>query len=114
MDVCVLLVDEQELVRPGLRALLGEQAELHVVAEASDGLEAIAGSRETKPDVVLMDVSRLPPPSAERENRPNCDAARRGETLPIPTEDILAQSAPTSAFMPNDLGAASGVAAIME
>ena len=53
----ILLVDDEALLRRGLRALLDEQPDMHVVAEASDGREAIARARETEPDVVLMDVS---------------------------------------------------------
>lgn len=55
----VLLVDDQDLVRAGLRALLGNDPGLEVVAEARNGDEAVARSKELLPDVVLMDV-RMP------------------------------------------------------
>ena len=54
----VLVVDDQELVRAGFTLIL-EKAGMDVVGEAGDGLEAVAVARETRPDVVLMDV-RMP------------------------------------------------------
>lgn len=55
----VLLVDDQPLVRTGLRALLEPEPDLEVVGEASNGEEALARVSELAPDVVLMDV-RMP------------------------------------------------------
>ncbi len=54
----VLLVDDQDLVRQGLRLIL-ELAGLEVVGEARDGAEAVAAVAEHAPDVVLMDL-RMP------------------------------------------------------
>jgi DNA-binding NarL/FixJ family response regulator len=53
----VLLVDDQALVRAGLRVLLEGEDDIVVVGEAADGGEAAALVRRLKPDVVLMDVS---------------------------------------------------------
>jgi RNA polymerase sigma factor (sigma-70 family) len=53
----VLLVDDQALVRAGLRVLLEGEDDIVVVGEADDGGEAAALARRTKPDVVLMDIS---------------------------------------------------------
>lgn len=53
----VMLVDDHELVRTGIRRLLDEAAGVTVVAEAASGEEAIALARKRRPDVVLMDVS---------------------------------------------------------
>ena len=55
----VLLVDDQALLRAGLRVLLESEDDIVVVGEAGDGEEAISLARETQPDVVLMDI-RMP------------------------------------------------------
>ncbi len=53
----VMLVDDHELVRMGIRRLLEDVGDIHIVAEACSGEEAISLARKLKPDVVLMDVS---------------------------------------------------------
>jgi DNA-binding NarL/FixJ family response regulator len=53
----VLLVDDHALLRAGLRMLLDSQDDIVVVGEARDGEEAVSLARETRPDLVLMDVS---------------------------------------------------------
>jgi DNA-binding NarL/FixJ family response regulator len=55
----VMLVDDQNLVRKGVRSLLELSEELEVVAEAVDGAEAIRTIPEVNPDVVLLDM-RMP------------------------------------------------------
>lgn len=55
----VLIVDDQDLVRVGLRTLIDDDDGLELVGEADTGMSAVAVARETKPDVVLMDI-RMP------------------------------------------------------
>lgn len=55
----VLLCDDQELIRMGLRMVIDSQPDLTVVGEAADGDTAVARSAELEPDLVLMDV-RMP------------------------------------------------------
>jgi DNA-binding NarL/FixJ family response regulator len=55
--VRILAVDDHPLIRGGLSAFLGTEVGMEVVAEASNGEEAIERYREFRPDVVLMDLS---------------------------------------------------------
>ena len=55
----VLVVDDVELVRTGLRMILDAEPDLEVVGTASDGVEAVSAVRRLRPDVVLMDI-RMP------------------------------------------------------
>ena len=58
MAVCrILLVDDHQMIREGLRALLAGVPELVVVGEAENGHEAIAQCRNLQPDLVLMDIN---------------------------------------------------------
>lgn len=52
----VLLVDDQPLIRSGFRALLDIEDDIEVVAEAADGVEAVALAREFLPDVAMVDI----------------------------------------------------------
>jgi DNA-binding NarL/FixJ family response regulator len=52
----VLVVDDHQVVRRGLRTFLEVQEDIEVVGEAADGAEGVARAEELRPDVVLMDV----------------------------------------------------------
>lgn len=57
MRIKVLLADDHEIVRGGLRSLLEQDGDMEVVADVGDGQRAIELSRELHPDVVVMDIS---------------------------------------------------------
>lgn len=53
----IVLAEDHTLVRAGIRSLLGRMERVEVVAEASDGREAVRLARQLKPDLVLMDIA---------------------------------------------------------
>ncbi|HEY9757379.1 MAG TPA: response regulator transcription factor [Oculatellaceae cyanobacterium] len=59
MTVKLLIADDHQIVRVGLRAVLSENPDFEVIGEASDGPSAIQNCLDKKPDVVLMDI-RMP------------------------------------------------------
>jgi DNA-binding NarL/FixJ family response regulator len=59
VTIRVLVVDDQSMVRAGFRLLLADEPDLEVVAEASNGLEAVAQAARFNPHVILMDI-RMP------------------------------------------------------
>ncbi|HEY7707437.1 MAG TPA: response regulator transcription factor [Gaiellaceae bacterium] len=59
MTIRVLVADDQSMVRAGFRMLLGGEEDIEVVAEASNGLEAVDKAARFSPNVVLMDI-RMP------------------------------------------------------
>jgi DNA-binding NarL/FixJ family response regulator len=56
MNIRVLIADDQSMVRAGFRMLLSGEQDIEVVAEARDGLEAVAKAARLDPTVILMDI----------------------------------------------------------
>ncbi len=87
----LLIVDDHEVVRQGLAALLGRRPEFQVVAEAGTVAEAVAAARKFRPDLVVMDV-RLPDGSgieACREIRAEFPETRVVMLTSYPDEDAV-------------------------
>jgi DNA-binding NarL/FixJ family response regulator len=57
VTIRVLLADDHQMLRDGLKALLQQTADISVVGEAADGREAVRRAEELKPDVVIMDIA---------------------------------------------------------
>lgn len=55
----ILLVDDQEIIREGLKMMLSFDEDINIIAEGCNGMEAIELSKKYKPDVILMDI-RMP------------------------------------------------------
>jgi DNA-binding NarL/FixJ family response regulator len=74
----VLIADDHGIVRSGLRMLIERQADMNVVAEAEDGVEALALAQAERPDVAVLDVSmpRMTGLQAAREVRAHCPDTR--------------------------------------
>ena len=69
-SIGVLLADSHSLFRDAVRLVLASGTDLEVVAEARDGLQAVAEAERTRPDVALLDA-----------NLPNCDGIRAAEMI---------------------------------
>ena len=121
-ELRVVIADDQDLVRSGFRLILSSYENLKVVGEAKDGREAVERVRETKPDVVLMDI-RMPVVNGIEATREITADPTLAETrvLILTTFDIDeyvydALSAGASGFMlkdsePDDIAAAIEVVA---
>jgi DNA-binding NarL/FixJ family response regulator len=57
MKIRVMLVDDHQIVREGIRSLLEKESDIEVVGEASNGRECLAIVDETTPDIVIMDIT---------------------------------------------------------
>src|SRR5437899_596467 len=97
----ILLCDDHEVVREGLRGLIGRQESMSVVGEAGTVAEAIEAAARSKPDVVIMDV-RLPDGSGVEARRAIREA--RSETKVI----MLTSYADDEALFASIIAGASG------
>jgi DNA-binding NarL/FixJ family response regulator len=87
MTIGVLVVDDQSMVRAGFRMLLGGEPDIDVVAEASNGREAVEKAARFKPAVVLMDV-RMPELDGLQATRQILAANPRARILILTTFDL--------------------------
>ncbi|MFF7735458.1 MULTISPECIES: response regulator [unclassified Streptomyces] len=111
MSIRVLLADDQALLRATFRILIDSCADMEVVAEASDGAEAVALTRRLRPDIVLMDI-RMPgtdglTATSELCADPALSATRVLILTTFETEDYVAQAlrAGASGFLGKDVTA---------
>ena len=85
--ISVLIVDDQDLVREGLRMLLEAEPDLAVTGEAADGRQALAQARLLDPDVILMDV-RMPQMNGIEATSRLVAAGSRARILVLTTFDL--------------------------
>ena len=85
--ISVLIVDDQDLVREGLRMLLEAEPDLAVTGEAADGGQALAQTRLLDPDVILMDV-RMPRMNGIEATRRLAEAGSRARILMLTTFNL--------------------------
>jgi DNA-binding NarL/FixJ family response regulator len=78
----IVLVDDEALVRQGLRMVLELDPAIEVVAEAADGLEAVSVAREERPDLVLVDI-RMPRLDGIEATRRICSSPGLGHTRTV-------------------------------
>src|SRR2546421_12602124 len=84
MTLRVVIVDDDDLMRAGLRAVLSSDDGIQVVGDAADGREAVECTRRLRPDVVLMDV-RMPTMDGITATREIVAAAPQSRVLILTT-----------------------------
>lgn len=87
MTTRVLIADDQDLVREGLRMLLDADPDIEVIGEARDGVEAVTSARDLDPDVVLMDI-RMPSLDGIEATRRLVSEGARSRVVVLTTFDL--------------------------
>jgi DNA-binding NarL/FixJ family response regulator len=87
MTIRVLVTDDQSMVRAGFRMLLAGEEDIEVVAEASNGREAVDKAARFRPNVVLMDI-RMPELDGLGATRQILEADERARILILTTFDL--------------------------
>jgi DNA-binding NarL/FixJ family response regulator len=119
VNIRVLLVDDQELVRTGFRMILADEDGIEVVGEAGDGREAVAAASRLRPDLIVMDI-RMPVMDgveATRQLAGDADAGSGPRVLILTTFDgdehvVEALRAGASGFLLKDVTPTDFVRAI--
>ncbi|HET9971593.1 MAG TPA: response regulator transcription factor [Streptosporangiaceae bacterium] len=85
--ISVLISDDQDLVREGLRMIVDAEPDLRVAGEAGDGIEAVAQARRLDPDVILMDI-RMPKADGIQATAQLARSGCRARILMLTTYDL--------------------------
>lgn len=114
----IVVVDDQKMIRVGLRGILQTRPDFTVVGEAADGIQAVAVAAEARPDVVLMDIRMPGIDGVEAVRRIRADRDLDGVRILVLTtfEDdhnvIRAIKAGAQGFLGKDVGPAELIGAI--
>jgi DNA-binding NarL/FixJ family response regulator len=116
----VLLVDDQAMMRTGLRAILDSTESIDVVGEAADGADAVRQAVDQRPDVVLMDLRMPGVPGVEATRRLRSDPRLRDTRVLVLTtfdgdaETVAALRAGASGFLGKGAGPDELIRAVLD